>query len=43
MPKNYIKDPRRFYGKKVDLWMLGCIIFNMVTGVPPFYSEIGPS
>ena len=42
-PKNFIKDATRFYGKKVDIWMLGCLIFNMVTGVPPFYSETGKS
>ena len=21
------------------MWLLGCIIFNMVTGVPPFYVD----
>ena len=38
-PINQIKDPRRYYGQQVDMWLLGCIIFNMVTGVPPFYVD----
>jgi serum/glucocorticoid-regulated kinase 2 len=27
------------YGKPVDWWTLGCIIFEMVTGLPPFYKN----
>lgn len=27
------------YDEKVDMWSLGCIIFNMVMGVPPFYEQ----
>lgn len=27
------------YGKAVDWWTLGCIIFEMVTGLPPFYKD----
>ena len=38
-PVNRIEDDRRYYGRKADIWMLGCIIFNMVTGIPPFYAD----
>eukprot|EP00347_Sterkiella_histriomuscorum_P018323 403345944 len=24
---------------KVDIWALGCLIYNMITGVPPYYSD----
>ena len=34
---NPLKDPRRYYGQQVDMWIIGCIIFNMVAGVPPFF------
>ena len=27
------------HGKPVDWWCLGCIIFEMITGLPPFYSK----
>ena len=27
------------YGKAVDWWTLGCIIYEMVTGYPPFYCQ----
>lgn len=27
------------YGKGVDWWTLGCIIFEMITGLPPFYKN----
>jgi len=27
------------YGKPVDWWTLGCIIFEMITGLPPFYKS----
>ena len=36
-PINPLKNPRRYYDQQVDIWLLGCLIYNMVTGVPPFY------
>lgn len=27
------------YGKMVDWWTLGNIIYEMLVGVPPFYTE----
>lgn len=27
------------YGKAVDWWTLGSIIFEMLVGIPPFYTE----
>lgn len=26
------------HGKPVDWWTLGCIIYEMITGLPPYYS-----
>ena len=28
---------KKRYSELVDIWSCGCIIFNMVTGIPPFY------
>ncbi|TID30198.1 hypothetical protein CANINC_001205 [Pichia inconspicua] len=27
------------YDKKVDMWTLGCVLYTMVVGFPPFYSN----
>jgi len=38
--QNYLKENRRYYDQQVDIWTLGCLIFNMVTCVPPWYNDI---
>lgn len=30
---------KKNYSYEVDVWSLGCLIFNMVTGIPPFYES----
>ena len=27
------------YSEKVDMWSVGCVIFFMLTGYPPFSSQ----
>ena len=33
------RQPAPAYGHKVDLWALGCLIFEVITGEPPYLSE----
>lgn len=34
-----VKQKKRKYDVQVDVWSLGCITFNMFTGVPPFFES----
>jgi serine/threonine protein kinase len=27
------------YGKAVDWWSFACVVFEMLVGIPPFYSK----
>ncbi|GES85992.1 Pkinase-domain-containing protein [Rhizophagus clarus] len=35
-----VKDER--YSKSVDMWALGCVLYTMLCGFPPFYDESIP-
>ncbi|CAG8573066.1 7312_t:CDS:2 [Paraglomus occultum] len=35
-----VKDER--YSKSVDIWALGCVLYTMLCGFPPFYDESIP-
>ena len=38
-PPEYFAKPRE-YSFKFDVWSLGCLVYNMLTGTPPFYEEL---
>ena len=33
------RQPAPGYGHKVDLWALGCLIYEVITGEPPYLAE----
>ena len=35
-----LKIKERDFGTKTDLWTIGVILYNMITGIPPFYESI---
>ena len=35
-----LKIKERDYGAKSDLWTIGVILYNMITGIPPFFEHI---
>eukprot|EP01038_Epipyxis_sp_PR26KG_P009554 gene9554-12867_t len=39
-PEVLTREPR--YGKAVDMWALGIIIYILISGIPPFYDEDTP-
>lgn len=30
---------RKSYGKEIDYYGLGCLIYEMIIGMPPFYTQ----
>ena len=36
LSENFLINSKRIYDQQVDIWNLGCIVYNLVCGVPPF-------
>ncbi|KAI5951390.1 hypothetical protein KGF54_004464 [Candida jiufengensis] len=37
--KNYSKKSKNQYSKAVDIWSLGCFLYTILCGFPPFYDD----
>lgn len=39
MAPEFLKTPLKYNASKVDIWACGVVLFNMMTGLPPFQSK----
>jgi serine/threonine protein kinase len=38
-PTRFSVDKKNYYNKSVDIWSLGCFLYTMLCGFPPFYDD----